>query len=169
MATIEKQDAAEQKAPGDEKGCPVGPFLSTAVIAEAILAETDGKVSIIRIIDKVHIAPDIAASIKENVVTFPVVLSISFRGGGVSGEQELLVVQVNPLKNGRPPERNPIGLATFRFDGTPNERWEIKITPLSIYWAGFGRYWFDVYLGDKFCTRVPFEIAPPESPEEATP
>jgi hypothetical protein len=157
--TEEKESiqAAPQLAPKDAR---VGPYLSVAVIAEAVLTETDNKMSIIRIVDKIGIAPEVIQTINDEVVSFTLVVVVSFRAGGFKGESAFLLVQVSPSG-----ESEPIGMSQFQFSGTPNDTWEIKM-PLNMKWNGPGQYWFEVYLDNKIFSRVPFEIAIADPPQE---
>lgn len=151
MANPSKQELGK---PAKEK--PVGPYLSAALIAETMLTEKDtNRTSIIRVADKIAIATDVAAGIKDDVVTFALVLLISFRGGGYKGTSRLLVTEEGPNQDDG---GEPIGWAEFKFGETHIDLWEVKIEPLSIKWHGIGRYWFDVYLDSRLCTRIPFEI-----------
>jgi len=132
-----------------------GPYLSAALIAEAILVERDNnRTSIIRVVDKIGIAPEATASLKiDEVVTFALTLFVSFRAGGYSGQSHLMIAQVFDPSG----DSEPIGLSQFQFNGTLRDLWEVKL-PLSMLWKGPGQYWIDVYLDNKLFSRVPFEI-----------
>ena len=130
------------------------PYLSMAIIAEAILVERDNRTSIIRIVDRVSVAPDTAASLQiDEIASFALVLFVSFRACGYSGKSHLLIVQIDPSG-----DSEPIGMSEFHFNGTLRDLWEANL-PLSMRWKGPGQYWVDVYLDNKLYSRIPFEIA----------
>jgi hypothetical protein len=159
--------ASDSKSVPDSASAPfIGPHLAVALIAEAVLTETNNKMSIIRVVDKIGLASETITTInKDEVVTFPLVVVISFKAGGFKGESAMLLVQVGPAG-----ESEPIGLSRFQFAGG-NDTWEIKMTPLNMKWYGPGQYWFDVYLDNKLFSRIPFQIeeAPKPSQEKQGP
>jgi hypothetical protein len=153
MAKVRQRRRNLPPIPPIPQGPPLGsgPHLSAALIAERVLTEQDSVPSIVRVVDKVGINP---VKMKDSlgIVGIPLTIWVSFKGDGFKGERPVVFVQVSPSD-----KRQPIGFANIQFDGSKAKGFNV-IIPTVLKWEGPGQYWYDVYLGDKFCTRMPLEV-----------
>src|SRR5437870_4407246 len=63
-----------------------GPYLTAALIAENVLTEIDNTITMVRVIDRVGISPEVIKDLKDNKLGFPLTIVISFKAGGFEGK-----------------------------------------------------------------------------------
>lgn len=141
-----------------------GPYLQAAFFCERLLQESDGVLSVIRIVDTI----DFQRS--EQATEPPLVnltLFIAFKAGEARGSHELTVVKENA--SGHPVDVEERHTQTLVFYGT-EDRGVTVIMPVAMTGGEAGLYWFAVYLGDRLMTRLPLRVAvraemPPDDPQ----
>jgi hypothetical protein len=139
-----------------------GPFLSAALIAERVLAEEDGTLTFVRIVDKCVIPAEAIKNRKGDDLDFsPMRIALTFKAWGYGEKSHVLIIQGGPSGKSK-----PLGMTEIPFDGTQGRSYPV-FAPVVITWDGDGFYWFDIQLDNKFVTRIPFEIrCTPETPGE---
>src|SRR5947209_6629337 len=147
--------ARPQKKSAPKATRPPGPYLTAALIAEKLLAESDGVTSIVRIVDRIAVQAEGLAELEksqDNRMALPLTLVIAFRAGGFRGKSAALILQEGPSG-----QSEPMGASPIDFDGSPDGGFNLK-APLTLKWEGAGRYWYNVYLDNKFVSRVPLTV-----------
>ncbi len=129
-----------------------GPFLTMAVFCDTVIEGKDNVLSIIRLVDtaNVTIPPDTQQPIR---VSINVTLASSFRAGGAKGTYTLKLEVETPTN-----KISVIGETPISFQG-PAEQGANIISSLELQIQDEGVYWFNIYLEDKFMTRVPLRVA----------
>jgi hypothetical protein len=144
---------------------PTGPYLAAAFLAEWVLAEADGVVSITRIVDRIALQPvgisqpSLPGGIQ---ALFKVVLFLSWKTGGKPGSYVVNVELTNPKGETSGLMGQVVELVDYPPTNGANLIFRLQL--------GFepGLYWFDVYLDDRFVTAVPMEVLALE-PEPQSP
>jgi hypothetical protein len=88
---------------------------------------------------------------KGTAIALTLHLVVLFKTGKAHGEFPVSFVQVGPSK-----ERIHLATAQLVFDATKSGT--LSDSQLNIVWDGFGQYWLDLFIKDRFCTTVPLEI-----------
>lgn len=127
-----------------------GPYLAMAILCEKVLTESDNVISAIRVIDNLTIgeAPDIGARFVPGIQ-----LLTMFKSGGNLGDYPLRIDVTYPTSI-----RKTIISQTLTFSNPSLDSGTYMTGAIPIRWNGEGYYLYDVYLNDKFCTRVPLQI-----------
>jgi hypothetical protein len=129
-----------------------GPFLQTAVFCEKVLAEKDGVLSAIRIIDQFTLSTSIeGAPSQMPEINITASILISFKSGDVKGKWELKVKPVSPGGKELPGFNGPL-----MFEG--GHRGANVVIQYVLSAKEEGTYWFDVMLNDKSITKMPLKI-----------
>lgn len=122
------------------------PFLQAAVVCEHVLAEQDGAISAIRIIDRVFFALDEAG--QPINPRYPVYFFISFRAGPARGSYPISVRREKPSGEDSDVFEVPV---LFEAD----ERSVNIIVKGEFEPDQAGLYWFDVLFDGERVTRIP--------------
>lgn len=131
---------------------PPGPWVTIAAICERPLVDTDGILSIIRIVDRIKLTtndPDVLAAPAPITVSALAMIVLTSGAAEISGVFALRVVSPSGLSSpGEPlPLRFPKAGATQRV--TVNI--ELRVNEAGIYWI-------DVLFSDRVLTRIPLEV-----------
>ena len=125
-------------------------YLALAVFCEKVLRETDGVMSVIRIIDRFNVA-GATPEMQPTVLQFT--LLVSFKSGFLRGKQLLAVRPTSPDGNDLPQMAFPL-----LFEGD-DERGTALIAQTNLVVDKEGLYWFDVHLNEELVTRMPLRVA----------
>lgn len=130
-----------------------GPYLSTAVLCEKVLAEKDGVVSLIRIIDRLIVtASGPEPPEKMPPMSFTTTAFLSFKSGFAKGSNTVKLLLRDPSSNQVGPET----LLPVFLEG--DERGTNTTLNVTLQLKEEGLYWFDVLLGDRLVTRIPLRV-----------
>ena len=131
-----------------------GPYLQAALFCERVLDEKDGVKSIIRVIDRLqvraagHDAPDTMPEITTELVAF-----LAFKAGEAVGSVPIRITLTRPSGV---TDTDPIWHGTVHFEGgTRGHNLTLK---MRTRFTEAGPYWFDVYVGDRLATKMPYEV-----------
>jgi hypothetical protein len=129
-----------------------GPYLLMAVFCEKVLQEADGVISVIRIVDRINIAPS-GRGAPAQMPTIPLQLPalLSFKSGFVRSKCQVHLRAESP--SGK--ETNVASLPVF-FEG--DDRGVNLILNLVFQAEEEGLYWFSVSIEDDVVTRIPLRI-----------
>ena len=119
-----------------------GPFLQMAVMCEKALQETDGVLSVIRIVDRLTIPG--ARPVQITGV-------INFNSGFAQGRY---TVKLRP----QTPSGKSMGEREFPVLFEGDERGVTLLADIGFVAEEEGLYWFDVLLGEAVVTRIPVRI-----------
>lgn len=137
-----------------------GPYLSYAVVCEKALHETDGVVSLIRLIDRVSVSvPESDGDLAPPVA---VTIAIGVKSGGFRGETRVGLRVETPNSLVWPEFEAPMQL-----DG--GESGGAIALGLQFPAREEGLYWFVVEIGDEEATRVPLRVVRQVVPLPAPP
>jgi hypothetical protein len=126
-----------------------GPHLNAALICERVLAEQDGVLSPIRLIDRAFfITGEDGAPLNPQL---PFTLMISLKSGSARGSYTIQVRMEKPST-----EQVPLLEAPVFFEG--EERGANLIVQTALVPDGPGLYWFDVLFEQQRITRIPMRV-----------
>jgi hypothetical protein len=144
-----------------------GPFLALAAFCEQVIEDKSGVLSLIRIVDRMHVFASGPTAPEEMPPSFlNWFLVLSFKSGEVRGSHP---IKIEPeLPSGL--RINPIILSAH-FEG--GNRGHNTISKLNMKLEMPGVYWFRIYVDDQFITQIPVEVIysrtvtpqPPISPQ----
>lgn len=126
-----------------------GPYLSLAVLCERVLTESDGAISLIRVIDRFTIRGQTPALTPTPLMFW---LAVMFRSGFFRGVLALSVQPVAPSGKVLPAIEVPLN-----FEGD-EERGSSVALPVQFLAEETGLHWFEVRLGEQLATRIPLRI-----------
>jgi len=126
-----------------------GPYLAYAVICERVLRETDGAISLIRIIDRFTIQGSSPVS-PPTTLTFW--LAVLFRRGFPRGVMNLTVQPVSPSGKSLPAMTFPL-----HFEGDEEHGSDLALQ-VNLLAHEDGLYWFEIRLAEQLATRVPLRV-----------
>lgn len=129
-----------------------GPYVTMAVFCEKILEEKDGLLSVIRVVDRINIAPagpDAPAQMPPIPLQLPALLS--FKSGFVRAKCQVHLRAESP--SGK--ETTVASFPAF-FEG--DDRGVNLILNLVFQAEEEGLYWFSVYIEEDLVTRIPLRI-----------
>ncbi len=126
-----------------------GPFLATAVLCERADRDSDGSLTLTRIVDGIVLS---AAARQTPPTIIELTLVVIFRSGQFRGSSEIALRQISPSGAVAP----PTGFPTF-FRGEDHGAGVIAKVSLSIQEEGL--HWFEVLLGGQPITRIPLRVA----------
>ena len=128
-----------------------GPFLAAALLCESVLQEKDGRLSVIRINNRITITAGTGAPEKMPPSTISATALISFRAGFARGSYSVRLQPITPSGKRLPEVSLPILL-----EG--DDRGQNLILPIRLQAAEEGLYWFDVRLNERLLTRIPLRL-----------
>ena len=131
-----------------------GPFLAAAVLCEKVLTETDGVLSIIRIVDRMMVraigpAEQIPDNLPPGVVDLTAV--ISFKSGAARGRAKVSLGLEKPSGSSTKLADIPV-----LFEG--EDRGNNLILPLMLEVHEEGLYWIVVELDGELATKLPLRL-----------
>lgn len=130
-----------------------GPHLSTAVLCETVLQESNGVLSLIRIVDRVTqtvVDPNAPEEMPPVVLNFKAV--ISFKSGEARGSYSVKLRPQDPSGQQLPSLDTPI-----HFEGE-GDRGQNLIIDFRFRAEMAGLYWVDVLFEDDLITRMPMRV-----------
>lgn len=129
-----------------------GPFLQAAALCEKVLHETDGVMSLIRIVDTItHTEQGPNAPQEMPQIRYPLTLVISLKAGVSRGRHEVTVTPELPSG-----ETLPAMIMAVQMEG--EARGVNLVAGIDIPYRMEGLYWFDVRFDGQRLTRVPLEV-----------
>jgi hypothetical protein len=137
-----------------ELGFATGPYVNMAVFCERAMQETDGVLSIIRVIDQVNVqasgpdAPDALPPGGEITTTLVVML----KGGQARGTQSVQVVLEHPDTSRHEAPMMSVSFTQGEHSGAN------LVLPMKIQLTSAGLYWTDVLINERLATRVPLMV-----------
>lgn len=129
-----------------------GPWVAAAVLAERVLIEQDGAVSLIRMIDRITVkahGPEPPDNLPQAQVRINLYLLI--RGGDARGRVMVTIRRESPSGIS-----NEVGALPVYLE--PGNRGEGVQLDLTMAVEQEGLYWFDVLVEQTLLTRIPLEI-----------
>jgi hypothetical protein len=133
-----------------------GPYLVSALLSERTIQETDGVLTLVRVVDKVTASPvSLTEAQPSEMPAFLVslYLTIILKAGRARGNYLLAVRPEDPTGAMLPASENPI-----TFTGTDDGAGANVLINMNLGVQHVGLYWFDVLLDDQLLTRVPLRI-----------
>jgi hypothetical protein len=130
------------------------PYLSAGLICEKVLIEADKVPSFMRIVDQLTLPRPVEAFPSNMTVGMNLSLVVSFRPGGFKGTLPLKIEQVGPSR-----KRSMFIEHQMTFPAIPVEAGSTVGIQMNIKWDGEGIYWFEVFLGGKWRTRIPLRLS----------
>ncbi len=128
-----------------------GPYLATAVFCEKPLRESDGVLSIIRIIDRITISAGSQAPEEMPSQTLHLTAVLSLKSGFLKGKYTVNIKPVTPSGVDSGAVSMPV-----LFEG--DDRGTNLILNFAIPIKEEGLYWFDVLIEQQLLTRMPLRI-----------
>jgi len=131
-----------------------GPYLQVAVFCEQILDEKDNVKSLIRIIDRLFVQAS-GPNPSEAMPEFESELNafLLFKSGQATGPVPIRITLTRPSGL---TASNPVWYGTVHFEG--GTRGHNLTLQIRYKFREPGPYWFNVYVGDRLATRMPFEV-----------
>lgn len=129
-----------------------GPYVQIAAFCERVLAETDGVLSLVRVVDVItHSEHGPLAPQEMPEVHYPLNMLIVFKAGSVRGRHEVTVTPELPSGEALPPVTISI---LFEGEG----RGALVRSQLDMPFRMEGLYWFNVRFDGQVITRMPLEV-----------
>lgn len=143
-----------------------GPHLNMAVFCEQVIEDKSGVLSLIRIVDRMHIqvqGPNAPEQMPPADINWWLVLM--FKSGRTRGSQSIKIEPETPSGL----RKQPV-IMSGHFEG--GIRGVNIVTRMAMRAESPGLYWFRIYVEDQFVTQIPMEIiysrtitpAPPAPP-----
>lgn len=145
------------------------PYVIAFLLCEHVLVETDNVSSAIRIVDTITLPSDSPMEVGHGLVLPGLTIFVVTKAGEARGEREHVLRLVTPES---PPVKHDALTWTFRYSDPPESGQNSRLAPLSVVWAGYGLYHFEVLVGGKVLARTPLLLkkAPatpaPSEPEQ---
>ncbi len=131
----------------------IGPYVALACFAEKVLTETDKVHSLIRIVDRVHIAMTTQGEMKKHPSIHQVlILYVGLKCGGERGSHALEIVPIQPGGQRLPSKSHPV-----HFEG-PEYKGVTVIVKMAIEFDGEGTWWFEILHRKRLLTKVPLDV-----------
>lgn len=129
-----------------------GPYLQMAVFCEQVIEDKQGILTLVRIIDRTTMTAS-GPNAPEKMPPFPVNANmvIGFKTGFAKGSHEVKIRPTSP--DGR---QLPEVTVPMHLEG--DDRGANLVLPFRMMAEQDGLYWFDVYVGNRLFTRMPFRI-----------
>lgn len=131
-----------------------GPYLATAVLCEKVLRESDGVVSLIRIVDRIVVStsgpvPELPA---QWAVQSELTLFVAFKPGAALGKEQV-VIQIE-----RPDGiRSTLANLPVVFEGEDRGAQALlALNAVPLHQEGL--YWFHIRLGEQFVTKASLRL-----------
>jgi hypothetical protein len=129
-----------------------GPFLMVSALCEKVLLESDGVVSLIRIVDQItYFGPKADAPESMPPSEVPLTMVVSFRSGDFKGKKLFRAIPISP--SGAALEAFELPLA---FEG--NNEFANVIVNLRFMAQEAGVYWIRALLDEKEITQLPLKV-----------
>ena len=131
----------------------LGPYVAIACFAEKVLQENDNVHSLIRIVDRVHVAITTEGEMKElPKIQHPLTLYVSLKCGGERGSHELEIVPIKPGGEKLPSKRHPV-----HFEG-PEYKGINIIVKMVMEINMEGTWWFEILHRKQLLTKIPLDV-----------
>ncbi len=137
-----------------KKRARTSPCLGAALVCEKVRVAGDKVPSFMRVVDQVTLPRPASPIPHDSVVAMNLTLVVSFRAGGFGGVLPLKIERIGPSK-----ERVAFIEHPMEFVGKLEESSATVGIGMHLKWDGEGVYWFDVFLGSTWYTRVPLRIS----------
>lgn len=137
-----------------ELGFDTGPFVNMAVFCDRAMQETDGVVSIIRVVDQVNVqasGPDAPEELPPGG-EIQVTLVLMLKAGEAKGMQTVQIVLEHPDTT-----RHEAPVLSVSFTQGQHSGANL-IMPMTIQTTSAGLYWADVLVNGRLVTRVPLLV-----------
>jgi len=145
------------------------PYVAVACVCEKAIIEPDNVVSLIRIVDTVHVQvpayplpPGVGGVVGLTVF-------VSIRSGDVTGQHEVALVLRKPTGMSEPTQKWPVVLTGGEQGANLKIDFNLVLKGEA---SDFGLYWFDVLWGEEVLTSIPLKLiraeptAAPASPSK---
>ena len=138
-----------------------GPYLTAAALCERTIQESDGVLTLVRLVDKVTASPvslpGATAGATEAPGFRPFMVSLSLvvalKAGSASDTRTVRVVPREPSG-----EQLPATEAEVSFAGDNPARGVNVVINTNLGVREVGLYWFDVFLNEQMLSRIPLQI-----------
>lgn len=129
-----------------------GPYLQVAAFCERVLAESDGVLSLIRIVDRI-IQTVSAPEAPESMPSFSYNLTavIALKAGDARGSLEVRMEMEDPSGI-----RTKGPTMTTHLEG--EDRGQNLVFNMQMNFTSPGLYWFNVYVDNQLLTRMPLRV-----------
>lgn len=129
-----------------------GPYLQLAVFCETVIEGKDGVLSLIRIIDRI-VTSATGPDAPEHMPTVPINarLVLAFKSGFAKGSY---AVRIRPWT----PNGQPLPDVTVPMHLEGDDRGQNIVLQVGLLADQEGLYWFDVSVGERLVTRLPFRL-----------
>jgi hypothetical protein len=134
------------------------PYATAFVMCENVLFEPDSVPTAIRIVDIVTI--DQVLPVGQGIVLPSLSLLLIMKAGEARGERTFTLRVVTPEE---PPVVHSLVTWSFTFAAPPESGQTNRLYPISVIWAGYGLYYFEVVIGDRVLARTPIRLRPAEA------
>jgi hypothetical protein len=132
-----------------------GPYVALAVFCEKVLEEKDGVLTLVRVIDRTIIQRQGSeGTLEDQAVGIPITLVIGLKAGSAKGSHDVQVTVESP--DGQSPAK-----MVFPVLFESEDRGANLIMRSTLVAQHEGVYWFDVSLGGRRLTRIPYRIIAP--------
>jgi hypothetical protein len=128
-----------------------GPYLTAAALCEKVLKESDGVVSLIRIVDRFMVSGNQGAPEQMPPITIQTTGVFMFKAGMARGTSNFTLMLETPTG-----DEHQLGSMTILFEG--EDRGNNIILNLSFQVRHEGLYWIAVIIDNVVLTRVPLRI-----------
>lgn len=131
---------------------PGGPYLQAAVLCEKVIEDKEGILSLIQIIDRTTVTvqgPD--APEKMPPVPLNAQLVLMFKTGFAKGSHQVKI-------RAKTPDGVPLPEVSLPIHLEGDDRGTNLILPVQLVLKEEGLYWFDIFIGERLVTRVPFRL-----------
>ena len=129
-----------------------GPYLKMAVMCERALQEKDGAISIIRVVDRLtQVASGPSAPEEMPTLGGRLTAAIMLTAGSARGSSQLRIDVELPSGITR-----QVASASVLLEG--EDRGINVLMNLALTFSTQGLYWFNLYLDDRFLTRMPLRV-----------
>jgi hypothetical protein len=133
-----------------------GPYLQAALLCERILRETDGSITIVRIIDRVTFqVPDVPlpGTALFGGLGYQLWAFLSFKTGSARGKKDLRIKSFSPDGSKAMDDL----VLPLEFDGE-GESGAIATIQMNVLFRTAGIHWFRVFLDGRLITHVPLRV-----------
>jgi Family of unknown function (DUF6941) len=133
-----------------------GPYLNSALLSERTIQETDGVLTLVRVVDKLTATPAIRTepqSTQMPAFLASLYLTVILRAGRARGDYLLTVRPVDPTGAQLPDSDN-----TVTFTGNDDGAGANVLINMNLGVQHEGLYWFNILLNGQLLTRVPLHI-----------
>ncbi len=129
-----------------------GPYLSVAAFCEQVIEDKSGSLSLIRIVDRLSVtAQGLDAPEEMPASNFNWTFVLALKSGEARGSHEIKVVPELPSGETLPPSILSIHLEGGNRGANLISKFDMPLTMPGVYW-------FKIYLGGEFLTRMPLEV-----------